>query len=88
MWQEMYRNRHFDQINQSNQCDRDDRKHDNRTDQYFVIRMSFQNVKNRNFQKFRYRSFENYNNNYYQSTINVYQFYRSYDNQQKYRNSN
>ena len=50
--------------------------------------MSFQNVRNRNFQKFRYQSFKNYDNNYYQNTINVYQFYRFYDNRQKYQSSN
>ena len=84
----MYRNRHLDQINQSNQRDRDDRKRNSRIDQYSVIRTPFQNVRNRDFQKFRYRPFEDYDNNYYQSTVNVYQFYRSYDNQQKYQSSN
>ena len=71
-----------------NQRDRNDREHVSKTDQYSVIRTSFQNVKNRNFQEFRYQSFEDYDNNYYQNTINVYQFYQLYDNQQKYRNSN
>ena len=84
----MYRSRHFDQVSQSNQRDRDDRERVSRIGQYSVIRTSFQNVKDRGFQKFRYRPFEDYGNNYYQNTINVYQFYRSYDNQQKYRSSN
>ena len=41
MWQKMYQSRHLDQINQLNQRDRNDREHDNRTDQYFVIYTSF-----------------------------------------------
>ena len=49
MWQEVYKNCHLDQVNQSNQRDRNNRERDSRTDQYSAIHTSFQNVKNRNF---------------------------------------